>query len=114
MTMAQTLSFFRKLVSFNLKFPHEKRCLILILLSFADVAGYYASLAQKACGQAEAVYQTTYQDEKTAFWFNTPAIWYTCRPTFYRSQQNMRPRVVWELLLEIKNPFERPKMKELR
>ncbi|HUT54106.1 MAG TPA: GH116 family glycosyl hydrolase [bacterium] len=62
-------------------------------------------LIEAALATARATYNCTYQDERMAFWFDTPAIWYPSDPTRFRSQQNMRPRAVWELLLEIKDPF---------
>jgi len=65
-------------------------------------------LVEAALHIAEAVSRCTYQDEAIAFWFDTPAIWYPTQPTYFRSQQNMRPRAVWELLLEIKDPFDPP------
>ncbi len=65
-------------------------------------------LMADALATAHAAYACTYEDEHMAFWFDTPAIWYPRQPTRFRSQQNMRPRAVWELLLEIKDPFERP------
>ena len=67
-------------------------------------------LIEAALKTARGAYQCTYQDEDIAFWFDTPAIWYPGHPTQFRSQQNMRPRAVWELLLEIKDPFERPEI----
>jgi non-lysosomal glucosylceramidase len=66
-------------------------------------------LTEAALQIAKAVYQCTYQDDVIAFWFDTPAIWYPRQPTYFRAQQNMRPRAVWELLLEIKDPFDPPK-----
>jgi hypothetical protein len=65
-------------------------------------------LIESALTTAKGAYQCTYLDEAMAFWFDTPAIWYPHQPTAYRSQQNMRPRAVWELLLEIKDPFDPP------
>jgi non-lysosomal glucosylceramidase len=65
-------------------------------------------LMDAALATAKGAYQCTYQDESMAFWFDTPAIWYPKQPTMFRSQQNMRPRAVWELLLEIKDPFDKP------
>jgi non-lysosomal glucosylceramidase len=65
-------------------------------------------LIESALTTAKGAYQCTYLDETMAFWFDTPAIWYPHQPTSYRAQQNMRPRAVWELLLEIKDPFDPP------
>lgn len=66
-------------------------------------------LMERALATAEGVAYTTYEDESMAFWFDTPAIWYPQRPTMYRAQQNERPRAVWELLLEIHDPFPKPR-----
>jgi non-lysosomal glucosylceramidase len=52
---------------------------------------------------AKGVAYTTYEDEQAAFWFNTPAIWHPGSPLLFRSQQNQRPRAVWELYLAVKD-----------
>ena len=62
-------------------------------------------LMEDALKMAECVYKTTFLDEEMAFWFNTPAIWWPEPFSKFRSQQNMRIRAIWELLLEIDNPF---------
>ena len=62
-------------------------------------------LMKNALKMAESVYNTTFLDEEMAFWFNTPAIWWPEPFSKFRSQQNMRIRAIWELLLEIDNPF---------
>jgi len=53
------------------------------------------------------VYRTTYQDDTSAFWFDTPALWLpaTGGPLRYRSAAYQRSRAAWELLVAIKDPF---------
>jgi len=51
------------------------------------------------------VYRTTYEDDRTAFWFDTPALWLPEFPTPYRAAAYQRCRAVWELLSAIKDPF---------
>lgn len=64
-----------------------------------------SDLMKKALHMAKSVYNTTFLNEEMAFWFNTPAIWWPEPFSKIRSQQNMRIRAIWELLLEIDNPF---------
>jgi non-lysosomal glucosylceramidase len=63
-------------------------------------------LIKKALQTAYGVYYQTWVNEKTAYFFNTPEAWNCDDPSKYRAQQYQRPRAIWELLLEIKNPFE--------
>ncbi|HVO76050.1 MAG TPA: GH116 family glycosyl-hydrolase [Ignavibacteriaceae bacterium] len=63
-------------------------------------------LKERALKTAYGVYYTTWINEQTAYFFNTPEAWNSSAPTQYRAQQYQRPRAVWELLLEIKNPFD--------
>jgi non-lysosomal glucosylceramidase len=63
-------------------------------------------LKERALKTAYGVYYTTWLNEQTAYFFNTPEAWNSSVPTQYRAQQYQRPRAVWELLLEIKNPFD--------
>jgi len=51
------------------------------------------------------VYRTTYEDDGTAFWFDTPAVWLAADPTRYRSGAYQRARAAWELLVALKDPF---------
>ncbi len=51
------------------------------------------------------VYRTTYDDDRTAFWFDTPALWIPEYPTPYRAAAYKRCRAAWELLVAIKDPF---------
>jgi len=63
-------------------------------------------LKDHALKTAYGVYYTTWINEQTAYFFNTPEAWNSSNPRQYRAQQYQRPRAVWELLLEIKNPFD--------
>lgn len=67
------------------------------------------ALVEGALAMAKSVADLTYRHEQAAFWFDTPALWYPEMPPEFRSQQNMRPRAIWELLLEIKDPFRPPR-----
>jgi uncharacterized protein (DUF608 family) len=62
-------------------------------------------LKERALKTAYGVYYQTWVNENTAYFFNTPEAWSSTNPAQYRAQQYQRPRAVWELLLEIKNPF---------
>lgn len=63
-------------------------------------------LLQGALHTAYGVYYQTWVNERTAYFFHTPEAWYNADPTQYRAEQYQRPRAVWELLLEIANPFD--------
>ena len=64
---------------------------------------YHAGLKEEALKTAFGVYYLTYEEESTAYWFNTPEAWHnkglTPRPT--NPEQYQRPRAVWELIFEI-------------
>ncbi|MEA3346569.1 MAG: GH116 family glycosyl hydrolase [Candidatus Auribacterota bacterium] len=68
---------------------------------------YDAGLKKEALQTAYGVYFNTYENPRTAFWFNTPESWRVptmkARPS--GPEQYQRPRAVWELLLEINDPF---------
>jgi non-lysosomal glucosylceramidase len=51
------------------------------------------------------VYRLTYEDDRGAFWFDTPALWIPDEPLRYRGPQYQRSRAAWELLAAIKDPF---------
>jgi uncharacterized protein (DUF608 family) len=55
------------------------------------------------------VYRTTYDDDSTAFWFDTPALWIPDEtpgnPVQYRAAAYQRCRAAWELLVAVKDPF---------
>ena len=62
-------------------------------------------LVSRALKTAHGVYYQTWINEQTAYFFDTPEAWNCVTLTSYRAQQYQRPRAIWELLLEIKNPF---------
>jgi non-lysosomal glucosylceramidase len=63
-------------------------------------------LMEAALNTAYGVYRTTYLDEGTAFWFDTPAQWFpTVAPFQYRSPQYQRCRAAWEMLVAVHDPF---------
>jgi len=62
-------------------------------------------LIERALKTAYGVYYQIWLNEQTAYFFNTPEAWNSADPTQNRAQQYQRPRAIWELLLEIKNPF---------
>ncbi len=63
-------------------------------------------LKERALKAAHGAYFQTWLNEETAYFFDTPEAWYADNPTQFRAQQYQRPRAIWELLLEIKNPFD--------
>ncbi len=65
-------------------------------------------LKRAALALARGIYSITYEDDSTAYWFDTPEGWRYDDVTRFRAQQYQRPRAVWELLLEIDDPFPRP------
>jgi hypothetical protein len=64
-----------------------------------------SQLKERALKAAYGVYYQTWINEQTAYFFNTPEAWNSANPVYCRAQQYQRPRAIWELLLEIKNPF---------
>jgi uncharacterized protein (DUF608 family) len=62
-------------------------------------------LVAAALTTAYGVYRTTYEDDRTAFWFDTPALWMPAFPVSYRAAQYQRNRAAWELLVALKDPF---------
>ena len=63
-------------------------------------------LKERALKAAHGAYFQTWMNENTAYFFDTPEAWYADNPSQFRAQQYQRPRAIWELLLEIKNPFD--------
>ncbi len=63
-------------------------------------------LVSRALKTAYGVYYQTWINERTAYFFNTPEAYYADTTVLFRAQQYQRPRAIWELLLEIKNPFD--------
>jgi non-lysosomal glucosylceramidase len=66
-------------------------------------------LVANALTTGYGVYRTTYDDDNTAFWFDTPALWIPDdnlgNPVPYRAAAYQRCRAAWELLVAIKDPF---------
>jgi non-lysosomal glucosylceramidase len=65
-------------------------------------------LKSRALKTAYGVYYQTWVNEQSAYFFNTPEAWNSANTSQFRAQQYQRPRAIWELLLEIKNPFAEP------
>jgi len=63
-------------------------------------------LLESALDTANGVYRTTYADDDSAFWFDTPAEWLP-EPSVlrYRAAQYQRCRAAWELMISIHDPF---------
>jgi non-lysosomal glucosylceramidase len=74
---------------------------------FLAATMYRMGLKEEALKTAYGCYYMVYEHEKSAYWFNTPEAWHdgghTPRPT--KPEQYQRARAVWELLLEIHDPF---------
>lgn len=62
-------------------------------------------LVDAALQIGEAIHDITYVREDTAYWFDTPEAWLAADPQRFRAQQYQRARGVWELLLEVHDPF---------
>jgi uncharacterized protein (DUF608 family) len=62
-------------------------------------------LLANALDTAHGVYRTTYEDDASAFWFDTPAEWLPASPLRYRAAQYKRCRAAWELMVTIEDPF---------
>ncbi|MEA3462538.1 MAG: GH116 family glycosyl hydrolase, partial [Bacteroidota bacterium] len=80
---------------------------------FLTASMYHAGLIEEAMKTAYGLYYITYEEESTAYWFNTPEAWDNPGisprpPQFYDTpHQYMRPRAVWELMFEIKAPINK-------
>ncbi len=64
-------------------------------------------LKRQALEMGYGLYNTTYENDETAFWFSTPAVWVPVSPLHWRTPTYMRNRAVWELLIAVHDPFER-------
>lgn len=76
---------------------------------FLAASMHRAGLKEEALKTAYGVYYLTYIEETSAYWFNTPEAWHD-KGVFPRPvdpEQYQRPRAVWELLLEISNPYKK-------
>lgn len=76
---------------------------------FLAASMYHAGLKEEALKTAFGVYYLTYEEESTAYWFNTPEAWhnYGVQPRPEKPEQYQRPRAVWELIFEIKDPYRK-------
>jgi non-lysosomal glucosylceramidase len=76
---------------------------------YLSASMYHAGLKEEALKTAFGVYYITYEEETTAYWFNTPEAWRDGgihpRPT--HPEQYQRPRAVWELVFEINDPYKK-------
>lgn len=75
---------------------------------FLAATMYNFGLKEEALKTAYGVYYITYENESTAYWFNTPEAWrdYGLSPRPTNPEQYQRPRAVWELVLEIDDPYQ--------
>ncbi|MFH0772241.1 MAG: non-lysosomal glucosylceramidase [Candidatus Omnitrophota bacterium] len=70
---------------------------------FLAATMYHLGLKEEALKTAYGVYYVTYENEDTAYWFNTPEAWREggLKPRPRNPEQYQRPRAVWELVFEI-------------
>jgi non-lysosomal glucosylceramidase len=52
------------------------------------------------------VYQTSWLNEDTCFWFSTPEAWRIAGPTFCRALMYQRARAIWELMSAVQDPYK--------
>jgi len=78
---------------------------------FLSATMYKMGLKEEALKTAYGVYYITYKHEASAYWFNTPEAWknHGLEPRPKNPEQYQRPRAVWELLLEIHDPYNEKK-----
>ncbi|MCK5306310.1 MAG: hypothetical protein KAJ66_04185 [Candidatus Omnitrophica bacterium] len=74
---------------------------------FLAASMYHAGLKEEALKTAFGIYYITYEEESTAYWFNTPEAWRNggTQPRPTHPEQYQRPRAVWELIFEINDPY---------
>jgi uncharacterized protein (DUF608 family) len=60
------------------------------------------------------VYQQSWMNEKTGYWFSTPEAWTLKDPALWRALMYPRVRAIWELLMEVNDPFMNPAAKGCR
>lgn len=79
------------------------------LMHVVGQAAGQPDLVANALTTAYGVYRTTYEDDRSAFWFDTPALWIPDdninEPVPYRAAAYQRCRAAWELLVALKDPF---------
>ena len=78
---------------------------VAALMSAVGQAAGRADLVAAALTTGYGVYRTTYEDDRTAFWFDTPALWLPEFPSPFRAAGYQRCRAAWELLSAVKDPF---------
>ncbi len=75
---------------------------------FMAATMYHLGLKEEALKAAYGCYYIVYEHGPSSYWFNTPEGWHdgggAPRPT--KPEQYQRARAVWELLLEIDDPYE--------
>ncbi|MDD5067624.1 MAG: GH116 family glycosyl hydrolase, partial [bacterium] len=76
---------------------------------FLAASMYHMGLRDEALHTAYGVFRTTYLNEETAYWFNTPEAWDRegKKPRPDDPEQYQRARAVWELLCEIDDPYKK-------
>ena len=63
------------------------------------------ALQNGALQLAKGVHRQTWHNEATGYWFNTPEAWSINNPTKGRAPMYQRARGIWELLMEVQNPY---------
>src|SRR5208337_2893441 len=51
------------------------------------------------------VYYQSWVNERTAYWFSTPEAWRLEDPAIWRALMYPRVRAIWELLMEVHDPY---------
>ncbi|HEY65378.1 MAG TPA: hypothetical protein G4O02_12490 [Caldilineae bacterium] len=95
------------------EFRHEYEVWTGVSYSLAANLYHWGKRIQDGALQAAAlligwgVYQQTWLNEATAYWFSTPEAWQIDDPTRCRALMYQRARAIWELLMEVHDPYER-------
>ena len=63
------------------------------------------SLQADALLTAWGVYSTTWLNDQTAYWFNTPEAWRLADPKQFRALMYQRARAIWEFAMEVNDPY---------
>lgn len=76
---------------------------------FLAATMYHMGLKEEALKAAYGCYYIVYEHEPSAYWFNTPEAWHDGggNPRPSKPEQYQRARAVWELLLEIDDPYRK-------
>jgi len=64
------------------------------------------ALQASALMAAWGVYYQTWMNEETAYWFSTPEAWRINDPTNFRALMYQRARGIWELAMEVFDPYD--------